>query len=174
MSDTTTAAPPGATAVNPPASGHGGATGASSGPPPTLSPQTEACVQGLVRAKADVEAWTKNLKQALTDDVNGGRLTADQASQVATKAGVTDFKPPTPSAPDQGVPTLPEGTETMIRQEAKKAEATAKQEDEIWKHAQEQAADAAHKQSQSVSDAHQTADAQAQASQNETGGRHRR
>jgi hypothetical protein len=55
---------------------------------PTLSPVTHASVQGLVRAKADLEQWTHNLEQALADDVGAARLTHDEAAEVAKTYGV--------------------------------------------------------------------------------------
>jgi len=59
-------------------------------PLPTLSVQTEASVQGVVRARNELEQWTKNLEQALADDVAAEppRLTHDQAAQVAKTYGV--------------------------------------------------------------------------------------
>jgi hypothetical protein len=63
---------------------------------PTLSPVTQASVQGLVRAKADLAQWTTNLEHALADDVsaNPPRLTQDEATEVAKTHGVD-----APSAP---------------------------------------------------------------------------
>jgi hypothetical protein len=63
---------------------------------PTLSPVTQASVQGLVRAKADLAQWTTNLEHALADDVsaNPPRLTQDEAAEVAKTHGVD-----APSAP---------------------------------------------------------------------------
>jgi len=65
---------------------------------PTLSPQTQASVQGLVRAKSDVEAWTKNLEQALADDLAATppRLTQEEAAAIAKENGVEAPKAPAP------------------------------------------------------------------------------
>jgi hypothetical protein len=69
--------------------------------PPTLSIQTQASVQGLVRAKNEVTAWTKNLEQALTDDVTAAppRLTAEEAAQIARANDVKAPKAPAAPAP---------------------------------------------------------------------------
>ena len=63
---------------------------------PTLSPQTQASVQGLVRAKTELAAWTKNLEQALADDLAADppRLTHEQAAAVAKDNDVEAPKAP--------------------------------------------------------------------------------
>lgn len=65
-------------------------------PVPTLSVQTQASVQGVMRAKADLVQWIKNLEQALADDVaaNPPRLEHDQAAEIAKTYGVQ--APPAP------------------------------------------------------------------------------
>jgi hypothetical protein len=69
---------------------------------PTLSPATQASVQGLVRAKADLEQWTHNLEQALADDVsaNPPRLTQDEAAEVAKTYGVDAPHEPKAAKPE--------------------------------------------------------------------------
>lgn len=94
-------------------------------PPPTLSPATQASVQGLTRAKHEVEAWTHNLEQALADDVaaNPPRLTMDQAAEIATTNGVE--VPPAPGKAPEAHETTAEANQAQLDAQTKEAEAEA-------------------------------------------------
>jgi hypothetical protein len=61
---------------------------------PVLSPQTQASLQGLTRARHELKGWEHNLRQALVDDVAAGRLTAEQAEDLAIDVDLEDFKAP--------------------------------------------------------------------------------
>lgn len=91
--------------------------------PPTLSPQTQASVQGLTRAKSDVVAWTHNLQQALADDVVAGRLTLEQAAEIAKENEVK--APPKPGAPAEAKETTAEANQAQLDAQTKEAEAEA-------------------------------------------------
>jgi membrane protein involved in colicin uptake len=84
-----------------------------------LSPATQNSVQGLVRAKHDVEAWTKNLEQALTDDVNATppRLTPDEAAAVAKANDVQ--APPAPGSAAEATETTAEGNQAQLDAQTK-------------------------------------------------------
>jgi len=90
-----------------------------------LSPATSASVSGLTIARGSVTAWTKNLEQALADDVdaNPPRLTPDEAGAVA-KAYDVQAPPPPGSAPI-AVETTPAANQAASDALAAKAAAAA-------------------------------------------------
>jgi hypothetical protein len=92
---------------------------------PTLSPATQNSVQGLVRAEHEVEAWTKNLEQALADDVAATppRLTPEEAAEVARKYGVK--APPKPGDKEEARETTAEANQAQLDAQTKAAEAEA-------------------------------------------------
>jgi hypothetical protein len=90
---------------------------------PTLSVATQTSVQGLVRAKHEVEAWTKNLEQALADDVSAGRLTPEEAAEVAKKHGVK--APPKAGDKEEAHETTAEANQAQLDAQTKAAESEA-------------------------------------------------
>jgi len=86
---------------------------------PTLSVGTQTSVQGLVRAKQEVEQWTRNLEQALADDVaaNPPRLTPELAATVAKTHGVK--APPAPGSPAEAKETTPEANQAQLDAQTK-------------------------------------------------------
>ncbi|HLY78958.1 MAG TPA: hypothetical protein VKQ70_06260 [Caulobacteraceae bacterium] len=86
---------------------------------PTLSVGTQTSVQGLVRAKHEVEQWTRNLEQALADDVaaNPPRLTPELAATVAKTHGVK--APPAPGSPAEAKETTAEANQAQLDAQTK-------------------------------------------------------
>jgi hypothetical protein len=91
--------------------------------PPVLSAATNASVQGLVRAKHDITQWTKNLERALADDVAAGRLTPDEAAEVAKTNEVK--APPAPGSKEEAKETTAEANQAQLDAQTKVAEAEA-------------------------------------------------
>lgn len=96
---------------------------------PTLSPQTHACVQGLVRAKHEVEQWTHNLQQALADDVTAGRLTPEEAAEVAKTYEVK--APPPAEPPAEAHETTAEANQAQLDAHTDEAQAAQAKDAEI-------------------------------------------
>lgn len=94
-------------------------------PPPVLSPQTQACVQGLVRAKAEIVQWKLNLERALADDVDATppRLTPEQAGKIAKDNEVD--APPAPKDQPEAVETTPESNQAQLDAQTKLSEEEA-------------------------------------------------
>lgn len=92
-------------------------------PLPPLSPNTQASVAGLMRAKADLKTWTHNLERALAEDVHEARLTPEQASQVAEKNEVK--APPKPGDKAEAKETTAEANQAQVDAQTKAAEAEA-------------------------------------------------
>ena len=92
---------------------------------PTLSPATQASVQGLARAKHEIEQWTRNLERALADDVAATpqRLTPEQAAAVAKAHEVK--APPAPGSTAEAKETTAEGNQAQLDAQTKTAEAEA-------------------------------------------------
>jgi hypothetical protein len=84
----------------------------------TLSTNTHAALQGLVRASHDLVAWEHNLRSALDDDVMSGRLTPQQAEHVARDAKLKDFKAPNPDHP-KAAETTAEGNQAQLDAQTK-------------------------------------------------------
>lgn len=93
--------------------------------PPVLSPQTQACVQGLVRAKAEILQWQLNLQRALADDIGAvpPRLTPEQAASIAKENEVD--APPPPKEQPEAVETTPESNQAQLDAQTKLSEEEA-------------------------------------------------
>jgi hypothetical protein len=92
-------------------------------PPPVLSPATQAAIGGLTQARISVEQQTKNLEQALADDVNADppRLTTAEAAVIAK---ANDVKPPPPPGPKvEAKETTPAANQAQLDAQTKAAEA---------------------------------------------------
>lgn len=83
----------------------------------TLSQQTHTAVQGVIRSRHELDAWSKNLESALADDVAAGRLTPDEASVVAKANGVK--APPAPEKAPEAKETTPEANQAQLDAQAK-------------------------------------------------------
>lgn len=97
----------------------------------TLSPATQASVQGLTRARNDVAAWTENLEQALADDVAATppRLTPPEAAAIAKANGVQP--PPAPGSTAEAKETTPAMNQAQLDAQTKTAEAEAAKDEKI-------------------------------------------
>jgi hypothetical protein len=90
---------------------------------PTLSPATQASVQGLTRAEHEVRQWTQNLERALADDVATGRLTPEEAEKIAEQHEVK--APPAPGSKEEARETTAEANQAQLDAQTKAAEAEA-------------------------------------------------
>lgn len=97
----------------------------------TLSPRTHTAVQGVTRARHELEGWEHNLRSALTEDVEDQLLTADQAEDIAKSAQLKDFKAPKPGDAPQAVETTAEMNEAQRLAHEKEAKAEAKADQEV-------------------------------------------
>jgi hypothetical protein len=90
---------------------------------PPLSPATHTSVVNLSRAKHEVESWMKNLEQALADDVAAGRLTFDQAVDIAEAHEAKP--PPRLGSKGEAKETTAEANQAQLDAQTKTAEAEA-------------------------------------------------
>jgi hypothetical protein len=111
---------------------------------PPLSPATHASVQGLARAKHEVEMWTKNLEQALAEDVAADppRLTPEQAAVIAKTHKVE--APPKPGDPAEARETTAEANQAQLDAQTKANEALAAKDQKVAAAAQPKDDEPAH------------------------------